>query len=667
MNKNRQFITVAALLAAVTAGAFWRATGCGFVFDDKQYILANPHVQNGLNWADIKWAFTSMYASNWHPLTWISHMLDNQFWALDPAGPHLTNVVLHIANVLLLFYILRRMTGFLWRSAFVAALFAVHPLHVESVAWISERKDVLSTLFWMLTMLAYVRYAECPGIRRYAPVFVLLALGLMAKPMLVSLPIVLLLMDWWPLRRSAPPVKLVLEKTPLFALSAASCVVTYLAQHAGGAVAVREFPLSVRAANAVVAYVTYLWKMIAPIRLAAYYPHPGVTLPEWQTVGSTVLLVAITAAVIALARRKPYMAVGWAWCTITLIPVIGILQVGLQAMADRYTYIPLIGVFTALTWGIADLFPAPTANKRKSGSQTHVLAIPAVVIIAACAAGTWHYTGYWTSEITLCTRAIAVTQNNAMMHNNLGVALYNQGDIEESIDHFRKAIEISSDFPDAYINLGNSLSDLGYLDEAIIEYKKAIKYNPKDSRAYCNMAAVMGQQGDIGGAIEACRKAIELSPDLAAPHNNLARAYMTVGRTEDAIAEYRKALEIDPESAQAHLNLGEALATAGDDDAAMSEFYEALRLQPNYPEAHLNLGVLNLGQGKPDAAIEHYRQALQIKPDYGAAHHNLAIALYSIGDFAGAWREIGLCRECGVQPNPAFIEQLRQAMPEPNE
>ena len=669
MNKNRQFIVVASVLAAVTVGAFWKAFGAGFVFDDKQYILGNPHVQNGLNWVDIKWAFTSIFASNWHPLTWISHMLDSQIWGLDPFGPHLVNLLLHIANVLLLFHVLRRMTGLLWMSAFVAALFAVHPLHVESVAWISERKDVLSTLLWMLTMLAYMRYAERPGIGRYALVTALFALGLLSKPMLVSLPLVLLLMDYWPLCRKSPWTRLVLEKVPLFALSAGSCVVTYLAQQASGSVAVSEFPHGVRAANAAVSSIAYLWKMIVPIRLAAFYPHPGISLPVWQVVGSTALLIGITALVIALARRKPYLAVGWFWYLITLLPVIGLVQVGSQAMADRYTYVPLIGVFVMLAWGIAEgvgeggrvgAKPSPSPPRSRSPA----LLIP-LAIIAACAVGTWRQAGYWKDEMTLCRHALAVTRGNFMMHNNLGVALYDQGDYDAAIAEYRKALAIASSYADVHTNLGNAYSDKGMPDEAVAEYNKSIKGNPKDPRVYNNLGAVLERQEKIGEAIEAYQTSIKLDPNLAAPHGNLAHALLQLGHADEAVAEYRIAADLDPGDAQAHLNLGEALRTLGSMDEAISEYSRALWIRPDYPEAHLDMGVALIEKEDADGAIEQYRQALRSRPDYAEAHHNLAIALYAKGDYTGAWKEIALCRKYGLQPNPGFIEMLSKAMAEP--
>lgn len=656
MGKNRQFVAVSIALAAVTMIAYWKAIGGGFVFDDKLYILGNPHVQNGLNWTDIRWAFTAWHASNWHPLTWISHMLDSRIWELNPLGHHLTSVLLHIANTVLLFALVRRMTGHLWRSAFVAALFALHPLHVESVAWVAERKDVLSTLFWILTMLAYVRYTERPGIGRYALVAGLFALGLMSKPMLVSLPIVLLLVDYWPLGRlGRSRAALVIEKLPLFMLSAASCAVTYLAQQAGGSVAVSEFPLGVRAANAVVAYVAYLWRMLLPIRLAALYPHPGATLPPWQVVGSAALLIGITALVIVLARRKPHLAVGWLWYLITLVPVIGLLQVGSQAMADRYTYVPLIGVFLALAGSIG-----PIRRERIRPAS-----LGAGAVILACAVGTWHQTGFWRDEITLCRRAIAATGGNAVMHNNLGVALYEEGDLDGAIAEYRKGLGISSSYADLHTNLGNALSDKGQLDQAIAEYHMAIRLDSANPRIYNNLGTVLAQKGEVDEAIDAFRKAVEIEPEMAATHGNLARALMQVGKSEEALEEYRTAVDLGPGDPQLHLDFGQALMSLGSSDEAIAEFGQALWIRQDFPEAHLNMGVALINQGKPDEAIGHYRQALRSRPEYAEAHHNLAVALYSKGDYEGAWKEIALCRRHGLDPHPGFLEELGRAMSEP--
>jgi tetratricopeptide (TPR) repeat protein len=455
-------------------------------------------------------------------------------------------------------------------------------------------------------------------------------------------------------------------------LSAGSCVITYLAQQGSGSVAIGEFPLGVRAANAVVSTVWYLLKMIVPADLAAFYPHRGITLPAWQVIGSTALLIGITALVIVRARRKPYLAIGWFWFVITLMPVIGLVQVGSQSMADRYTYVPLIGVFVALTWVIADGVGewgkgrvGAKASPPRPLSPSPTLLIPAVLIIAACVVGTWRQTGYWKDEISLCRHALAVTRGNFMMHNNLGVALYDQGHPEAAIAEYRKALAIASTYADVHVNLGNAMSDLGKLDEAVAEYNKSIKANPKDPKVYNNLGAVLEQQQKIDEAISAYRKSIELDPNLAAPHGNLAHALLQLGQADEAVAEYRIAIDLEPSDPQAHLNLGEALRTLGSEDEAISEYSRALWIRPDYPEAHLDMGVALISQGKPDEAIEHYRQAISLRPDYAEAHHNLAIALYSKGDYAGAWQEIALCRKCGLTPHPGFIEVLSKAMPEP--
>jgi Tfp pilus assembly protein PilF len=429
--------------------------------------------------------------------------------------------------------------------------------------------------------------------------------------MLVSLPILLLLLDWWPLRRTASPTRLVIEKVPLALLSAASCVVTYLAQQAGGAVAVEEFPFTVRAANAAVSAVAYLWKTIVPIRLAAFYPHPGATVPPWHVIGSVAVLVGMTACVLIQARKRTYLAVGWLWYLVTLVPVIGLLQVGVQGMADRYTYIPLIGIFTAATWGVSEacrrtLVEEPPAKHKKSRRSRpaaptlckQIMRFVPVLVIAGCAVGTWHQTGYWKDETSLCAHAIAVTRRNAVMYNNLGVALYEQGDTEASIVQYIKALEIAPDYADVHINLGNAYVDEGTPEAAIEEYYKAIRCNPRDPRAYNNLATVLGQMNMLDEAIRACRKAIELDPSIAEPHSNLGHALAILGRMDDAVEEYRIAIELDRDNARTHLRLAEAL--------------------------------------------------------------------YAVRDYAGAWQEIEAGRKCGMEPDPEFLKELSTAMPEPD-
>lgn len=686
MGKNRQIILAAALLAVLTAAAYWRTLGNGFVYDDKQYIGDNPHVQNGLNGLDIRWALTSWYASNWHPLTWISHMLDSQVWKLHPPGHHLTNALLHTANTVLLFLLLWRISlpgpreqspvadrrrgkhrskasptdpspgpeaSLVWRCAFAAALFGLHPLHVESVAWISERKDLLSAFFMIVALLAYARYVEKPSAGRYLAVAGLFVLGLMSKPMLVSLPFVLLILDYWPLRRIAPLRTLIAEKAPLLVLSAGSSVVTYMAQQAAGSMNMEVFPLGVRIANAAVSAAAYLWKMIAPVRLAALYPHPGATLSVWQVIGSTALLAGLTALVLMMRKERPYLAAGWMWYLITLAPVLGFVQVGSQAMADRYTYIPLIGVFAAVSWAAWSVKPVRAVETL------------AVLVVLACGIGTWHQTGYWQDDLTLCRHAIAVTRPNAIMHNNLGVALYDRGELDAAITEYLTGIGISSKYDTLHVNLGNALSDKGSIEDAEAEYILAIEANPRNAQAHNNLGTALAREKRTDEALDQFQQAIELQPDLAGAHSNMARTLLLAGRTDEAVAEYRIAIALDPENEEGYINLGEAFMAVGMTDEAAEEFERALRMRPDCCAALLDLGVLMINQGRTDAAIEHYRRALKADPKCAEAHHNMAIALYSKDDCAGAWREIALCRRYGLEPNREFLHALALEMPEP--
>ena len=573
----------------------------GFVnYDDDDYVTANPVVLRGLTWHGVAWAFTTEHAVNWHPLTWLSHMLDVQLFGLDPGPHHLTNLLFHIANTLLLFGLLHRMTGALGRSAFVAGLFAVHPLHVESVAWVAERKDVLSTLFWMLTLWAYVEYVKRPDLRRsdlrrYGAVLLFFALGLMAKQMLVTLPFVLLLLDFWPLGRVvigpnpargralsrdgwATAIRLVWEKLPLLALSIASSVATFVIHQRGGAVIILSaIPLKLRVENALVSYVAYIGKMLWPARLAVFYPYPQ-SLPAWLVAGAFLALVGISLAVIRAGPRHPYLPVGWFWYLGTLVPVIGLIQVGDQAMADRYTYIPLIGLFIIVAWGVPDLLlrwplrrivlPSPFLTR---------IALPAAAsaVILACAITAKGQFQYWEDSTTLWTHALAVTTRNNIAHNNLGASLADQGKTDEAIAHYSEALRIKSDYADAHNNLGVALADEGKLDEAIAHYFEALR----------------------------------IRPDYADAHSNLGIALANEGKLDEAIAQFAEALRINPDSAKAHNNLGVALASQGKLDEAIAHFNEALRINPDYADAHKNLGVALVQQGQrpdPGAAPDSY-------------------------------------------------------------
>ena len=721
-------ITICLLLIGVTAACFWRVTGNGFVnYDDSLYVTDNSHVQAGLSLQGVKWAFTTGENANWHPLTWLSHMLDVELYDLKPWGHHFTSLLLHILNTVLLFLLLARMTGSLWRSGLVAALFGVHPLHVESVAWVAERKDVLSTLFWILTMWAYVRYAEHPGVKRYLPVAVLFALGLSAKPMLVTLPFVLLLLDYWPLRRyaefkvqsskfnvgsqvpntqhptpntgSTSTRRLVWEKIPLILLAAASSVVTYIVQQKGGAVSpLEEFPFGIRLANALVSYVEYIGKMFWPKNLAVFYPHPVDTLRLWEIALAGALLIGITVLALA-ARRRQYLAMGWLWYLGTLVPVIGLVQVGEQSIADRYTYVPLIGLFVVLAWGIPELLSRTALFSTRPVVLSRFLAAVSGIVIILLGAATWVQAGYWRNSYTLLGHAIAVTEGNYVAHYNLGFAFAEEGRSGEAMSHYRAALWANRNLPHAHINLGIELAKQGKADEAIRHYLEALRIQPDDEKAYYNLGNALLQQGKIQEAVAKYRKAIEIKPDYVQAHNNLGNIYAEQGKVEQAIAEYGKAVQIDPKSSNARYNLGNLLveqgrtseaikhysellrvapqdavvhyllanlfADRGKLDEAIEHYRDAVEIRPDYAEAHYNLGVALSRQQKIDESVREFRAAVRLKPDYAKAYKNLAVALYLKADYAGAWEALRLSRKYGMRPHPGFVEALSAKMPEP--
>jgi len=679
MSKPLKRVLVSACLAAVTLAVFWQVLDHDFTtfYDDGEYVTENRHVQSGLTRDAITWAFTSVHSANWHPLTWISHMLDCQLYGLNPEGHHLTSLLLHTANVVLLFLILARMTGSLWRSGFVAALFAIHPLHVESVAWISERKDILSTFFWMLTMLAYVRYAECPRFGRYALVVLLFALGLMAKPMLVTLPFVLLLLDYWPLGRFKSKgdakdgpgwSKLLLEKIPLLALSAASCAVTCLAQRRGGAVgSFEDFPSGVRIANALVAYMGYIVKTVWPRCLAVFYPHPEDTLPVWQVAGAGFLLICVSILAIRAGRRHPYLPVGWLWYLGTLVPVIGLVQVGGQAMADRYSYVPLIGLFIVIAWGIPDLLMRGADNVPAAQRGTALLVIPAGVTIAALMVCTWFQLAHWQNSITLFEHALTCTKSNYVAHDCLGLAFASQGKLDEAAAHYREALGIAPEYASAYNNLGVVLARQGKLEEAVKEYRQAIRVRPEFADAHYNLGKALALQGNLDDAVVHYLKALRTEPDNAEARNNLGNIWAEQGKTEKAKQEYRAAVRIDPRFARARISLASVLMSEGRIEEAEQECREAVRIAPDLAAGHYNLGVILQNQNRMDEAIQAYREAIRLRPDFAQAHNNLALALYDKGDYAEAWQEIHLSREYGFEPHPGFLELLRREMPEPEQ
>lgn len=589
------------LLIVVTCAVYWQVGNNQFVnLDDAMYILENPQVRAGLTGEGFIWAFTSTYASNWHPLTWLSHMLDVQLFGLDPGPHHLVNVLFHAINTVLLFLLLLRMTGAYWQSVFVAALFALHPLHVESVAWVAERKDVLSAFFWMLTLLLYAWYVERPGRGRYLLTLCAFALGLMSKPMLVTLPAVLLLMDYWPLGRmqfgraeqprhgpgsidrTSFPWRLLWEKAPFIALSAASSVITMFAQHAGGAMAsVKAVPFTFRAVNALWVYVLYIGKMVWPLDLAVIYPLPA-TLTVTQGLTAGLILAGTSLLAARSAKRHPYLLVGWLWYLVTLVPVIGLVQVGRQAMADRYTYIPLIGLFMMVAWGARDI--AGDSRVRRTA-----LSSVAVVILAVLAVLTGLQTRYWKDSLTLFSHAAEAVQDNYIAHDAIG----------------------------------RILTVAGRFDEATHHYTEALRISPNDERSLVGMGNVLVKQGKIEEGISFTKKALTMKPESADAHFNLGYALLQQGREQQALEHYFEGLRNDPENADIHHIVGVILGAQGKLDESIRHFTEALRIKPDHPEAHYGLGVALLRQGRVDDSIRQFTEALRLKPDFAQARLSL--------------------------------------------
>jgi protein O-mannosyl-transferase len=590
MNKKYKYLIIVFLIV-VTCVAFGRIVANDFTnFDDTVYVTTNQHVQTGLTWEGLHWAFTTNYAGFWHPLTWLSLMLDYQLYGLKAGGYHLTSLMFHVLTTLLLFWLFHRMTGALWRSAFVAALFAIHPLHVESVAWIAERKDTLSGFFWMLTLCLYVYYTEKPVFQRYLLVLLSFACGLMSKSMLVTLPVIMILLDYWPLQRlrhqktpddsvsvlsvsnddnrrktkskkgarkknifvpglqksARPkpegiiPLWQLKEKIPFFLLSIIFMVVTFYAQHQ---TAYKTFSMDSRILNAFVSYMTYVVNIFYPLNLAVFYPF-SVQIPAIKVLAAVILLLMITMAVIVAIRRLPYLVVGWFWFLVTLIPVIGLIQVGKHAMADRYMYLSSIGISIMLAWGMPQLF-------KREDLRRKILLPAALAAILVLSILTWRQCGYWENSIELFNHALNVTENNYIAHTNLGIALAEKGEIDQAVFHYQAALQIQPDDGNAHFNLANALQKQGKTGEAIVHYREAVKSNPNYSKA----------------------------------HNNLGVCLEAQGLRDEAIVHYLEALRIEPDNPGFHFNLGIALGRKGNLKAAIEHFREAIYLKPDYEEA----------------------------------------------------------------------------------
>jgi len=581
------------LLVSLTAAVYAQVAWHRFVsFDDTLYLTANPNLSRGLSLDGVRWAFTSLYGSNWHPVTWLSHLLDVQLYGMAPAGHHLTNVALHCVAALVLRSFLYQATGAFWRSWLVAALFALHPLHVESVAWAAERKDVLSALFFFLTLVLYRRYAQRPALPAYLITLAAYLFGLLAKPMLVTLPLVLALADYWPLNRlelGGTPrdfwyrVKpLILEKVPFLAAAAASAIITVVAQQRGGSVMdLQRIPVLLRLENSALSYLRYLAKTAWPSDLAVYYPFSE-QLPWWQVAGAFLFIILVSFLVLRFGRRYPYLPVGWFWYLITLVPVIGLVQVGGQAMADRYSYLPLVGIFLAACWGLGEF-----ASKRHLARR--LLPAAAALSVAILAAVSWHQVGYWKDSITLYRHTVEVTRDNYIILDNLGVELLEKGDLAGAIESHLASLRSNPQFATAHYNLGVALDTKGDLDGALQEYRTVLSLNPNHFEAHNNLGYDLQQRGDLAGAIAAFERACQLRPDLPMPRISLGTALVNLGEFPRAIGVFREVLLMAPDNLKARSNLGVALARQGNLVEARREFETVLRMNPQDAVARQNL------------------------------------------------------------------------------
>jgi Tfp pilus assembly protein PilF len=588
-------------------------------FDDPEYIGENNHVRAGLTWNGAVWAFTSYEAANWFPLTWLSHMAAFQMFGLRSGWHHLTNVLFHALGSLLLLATLKRMTGALWRSALVAFLFALHPLHVESVAWIAERKDVLCGFFWFLTLWCYARYAQQPGVGRYLLVLLGFCGGLMSKPMIVTLPFVLLLLDLWPLRR-ANRLAILWEKLPLAALAAGASLATYVAQQQGHAVRLlSSLPAGLRVANALTTYIVYIARMFWPAKLAVYYPYSH-NLPVWRAVAAGAALAGITVLAVRWFRRYPYLAVGWLWYLGTLVPVIGLVQVGGQSSADRYTYVPMVGIAIMLSWGAADLL------KRYPRART-VAVVSAVAACSACSVLTWLQLRYWANTGLLFEHAVEVTTDNHIAHNNLAAYYLTQERNEEAWGHVIEALRIRPNYAEAHVNLATILRRLGKMNESEGEYRAALSLQPDNVEAHSGYGALLLGQGRVNEALREFEEVVELRPEFANGHYDLGRMFATLGRRDEAMAQFSEAIRLRPDHAEAHHSLGVALVSRGRLNEAIAEFGAEAQLKPTDASVHNNLGMLLASVGRLDEAIAQFSEALRIKPDFDAARKSLEAAL----------------------------------------
>ncbi|MHC4571623.1 MAG: tetratricopeptide repeat protein [Planctomycetota bacterium] len=632
--KKIQIPLIYLALALTTFVAFEPVRYNDFVgYDDPFYVTNNPHVNNGITFDSAVWAFTNTLGANWHPLTSLSHMLDCEFFGLNPLCHHLMNLLFHIASALLLFHIasalllfgiLKRMTGEVWLSAFVAAVFALHPLNVESVAWTSERKSVLSTFFWMLTIAAYIRYAEHSAIKRY--LLVVLALGRFQWPHLSKTEALPNFESVKLSCQSSPLWRLIAEKIPLCSLAAASSIITYIVQQSKGAMKMGEYyPLNLRISNALVSYLVYIGKLIYPTRLAVLYPYPADGLPTWQPVFSLLVLAGASAGIIYIACRWRYLTVGWLWYLGTLVPVIGLVQVGNQARADRYMYLPMLGLLIMIAWGIATL----TAGRRY---RRIGLGISASIVIIALLICTRKQIKYWQNSSALYQRALKVTENNYIMHSNYGASLTEDGRYDEALKHLNRALQISPRYYYAHHNLGRVFLKQEKFDEATEYFNKALHLKPDYHKAYFGLGVALLKQSKTDQAIDSWKRALRLKPDYSDANYNIGAAMTEQGKYDEALKYFTNALLAQPNWPEAYYEMGRVYYLQGNRDLAIKHCTEALRIKPDYITARVTLAHTLVEIGNIQPAIEHYYKALQLDPNHVYVLKNLAWILATTED-----------------------------------
>ncbi len=614
----------------VTFTVYGDTVNFGFIaLDDGLYISENDYVKSGLTADSIKWAFVDTSSGMWIPFTWLSLMAGVELHEISPAGHHLTNVILHLINGLLLLYLLNRVTGHFWPSVFVAALFAVHPIHVESVAWVTERKDVLSTMFFLLALWMYCRYTQRPCLAGYIPVLLFYGATLMAKPMFVTFPFLLILLDYWPFGRFLAlgngnhhtawnrswPGGLLLEKVPFLILSLVISIVTYRALQGTGGMQFVTSTFDARLTNSLSAYVLYIWKLIYPVNLVVLYPFANTV--SWSKIfGAAALLIIITGGCIRYARSSPYLLVGWFWYLGMLVPVIGLIDAGPQAMADRFVYVPFIGLYIAVAWGIRKIVSGYGRGKK-------VVFTAAIFLILSLMGASWHQLRYWENSEKLFNHTLAHTTGNWMIHFNLGLTLDKQGRTAKAIWHYYEALRFKPDFIQACNNLGKAYEKQGRVQEAIAQYKIALQINPRYVAAHHNLGNVHADQGRDNEAIQHYLAAVKIQPDFAYALNSLGVVYGRQGDIARAMKYYRTAIKADPGFDDAYYNLGVALSLQGRPDAAIEKYLAAVRINPDHARAHGNLGVAYARKGQATAAVAHFKEAVRIDPDDRQARGNL--------------------------------------------